>query len=86
LIPDQGELAVIITIDPNNPGEFIIESTSALASDNLAYIQHAYLSACTNLGQDANTVHFVHSVVQPAFPTSCDSTRSGKVVKSSRVA
>jgi hypothetical protein len=74
LINDQGELALIIVPDPNNPGNFIIESTTALASDTPANIQHSYLSACTNLGPNINTVNFAHTIVQPAFALSRDST------------
>ena len=74
MIPDNGEIALIITADPQNPGEFLIHSTATLEPDNLTQLQHTYLSACTNLGSDAHTVAFAHTIVQPAFPTTRDSS------------
>jgi hypothetical protein len=80
LICDQGELALVITRDPNDTGNFIIEATSALESDNLAQLQHTYLSACTNLGSDTNTVSYAHTVVQPTVSPIHDSTRGSTFV------
>jgi hypothetical protein len=80
LICDQGELALVITRDPNDTGNFIIEATSALESDNLAQLQHTYLSACTNLGSDTNTVSYAHTVVQPTVSPVRDSTRGSTFV------
>lgn len=66
---------MVIAFDPNHSGHFIIDSTLALASNTVPHVQHAYLLACANLGQNSNTVSFAHTVVQPAFALSRDTTR-----------
>ncbi|KAF7350636.1 Integrase catalytic domain-containing protein [Mycena sanguinolenta] len=78
--PRHRELALVIIPDPNNYGNYIIHSTSALVLDSLPHLQHTYLTACTNLSFHTNTVKFAHGVAQPAFPTACDSTRTDNFV------
>ena len=72
-------MAFIIALDPENSGEFIIESTSTLVPDNLDHVKSAYLSACTNLEQYKDIILSDCPAAQPAFHTTGDSTRPDNI-------
>ncbi|KAJ7051039.1 hypothetical protein C8F01DRAFT_1091826 [Mycena amicta] len=65
-VDEEGNVAFIIEHDPASPDGFIFTAYQFLASDTPHDVQHAYLSACTNLGADHDTVQTFHTY-QPSL-------------------